>query len=124
MSLLSVMPVLGKILDRVIPDKDARARAEEELHAARQNGELDVALAQLQVNQVEAAHRSLFVAGWRPGIGWVCVFGLAYNVIVSPLLSIWMEVPTVDPALLYPVMLGMLGLTGARTLEKMRGISR
>lgn len=124
MSLLTVMPIVGKILDRIIPDKDARAKAEEELRAAQQTGELDVALAQLQVNQVEAAHRSLFVAGWRPGIGWVCMCGLAYNVILSPFLSIWMDVPKVDPALLYPVMLGMLGLTGARTIEKMRGVSR
>ena len=116
--------VIGKVLDRVIPDKNARAAAKEALRAADQSGELQLLLGQLKINQVEAAHKSLFVAGWRPATGWICATGLAYNVVVAPFLGIFVDVPAIDPSLLYPVLLGMLGLAGARSFEKTKGIGR
>jgi len=124
MSLLALLPTIGKVLDKVIPDKNARQAAQFALEAADQKGELDLLLGQLEVNKVEAASDSLFVAGWRPFIGWVCGVGLMYNVLLSPFLDIWFDMPTVDPALLYPVLMGMLGLAGARTFEKTKGVSR
>jgi hypothetical protein len=124
MSILAALPFVGKILDKVIPDKNARAEAQELLEAADQKGELDLLKGQLEVNKVEAAHKSLFVAGWRPFIGWVCGIGLLYNILLSPFLDIWVEMPVVDPALLYPVLLGMLGLSTNRMVEKVKGVSR
>ena len=124
MSLLALLPTIGKVLDKVIPDKNARQAAQMALEAADQKGELDLLLGQLEVNKVEAASDSLFVAGWRPFIGWVCGVGLMYNVLLSPFLDIWFDMPSVDPALLYPVLMGMLGLGGMRSFEKAKGVSR
>lgn len=124
MSINPFMSVINKVLDRVIPDKNARAAAGEELNAAEQSGELQLMLGQLEVNKVEAAHKSLFVSGWRPMVGWVCGIGLGYNVIVSPFLDIWFDMPVVDPAMLYPVLMGMLGMGGLRTAEKFKGVAR
>lgn len=124
MGFLAALPLVGKILDKVIPDKNARASAQEALEAADQRGELDLLLGQIEVNKVEAAHKSLFVAGWRPFIGWVCGIGLLYNVILSPFLDIWFDMPKIDPSMLYPVLMGMLGLGGMRSFEKAKGVSR
>ena len=79
---------------------------------------------QLEINKVEAAHKSLFVAGWRPFIGWICGVGLLYNVLISQVLAIWFQVPEVDPSLLMPVMTGLLGLGAMRSYEKTKGVSR
>ena len=81
-------------------------------------------LSSLEVNKVEAAHKSLFVAGWRPCTGWVCALGLFYNTILSNILGIWVEVPEIDTTLLVPVMMGMLGIGAMRTVEKVKGVSR
>ena len=87
-------------------------------------GVIAAQLGQLEINKVEAAHKSLFVAGWRPFIGWVCGLALAYNVIITPMLvGLGYEMPVVDPSLLYPVLLGMLGLGAMRTGEKINGVT-
>jgi hypothetical protein len=84
--------------------------------------------AQLQVNAAEAAHENLFIAGWRPGIGWVCGAALAWNFVVGPLLAFVLQafglavpLPVLDASTLMPVLLGMLGLGGLRTYEKVSG---
>jgi hypothetical protein len=89
------------------------------------------ALAQLEVNKVEAASSSLFVSGWRPATGWVCVLGMAGNFIVTPfanfvlaLLDVHVVVPLVPLDTMMPVLLGLLGLGGLRTFEKTKGVHR
>ena len=82
---------------------------------------------QSEINKVEAQHRTIFVAGWRPFIGWVCGFALAYNFVLRDLL-IWFVGPEqVPPALqmehLMTVLVGMLGLGGMRTFEKLNNKS-
>ena len=77
-----------------------------------------------KVNKVEASHKSLFVAGWRPAIGWICGLALLYSTIVSPILGIWFTVPAVDTSLLTTVLMGMLGLGTLRTVEKIQKVSR
>jgi len=82
------------------------------------------AMGQLEINRQEAAHRSIFVAGWRPFVGWTCGFSLLYNVIFSPIaVGLGYDMPDVDPSLLYPVLLGMLGISGSRTYEKTLGVT-
>jgi hypothetical protein len=81
-------------------------------------------LAQLEVNKVEAAHKSLFVSGWRPAIGWICGFALMYSTILAPILGIWFTVPPVDSSLLTSVLMGMLGLGAMRTVEKTKSVAR
>tara|TARA_R110000782_G_scaffold33535_3_gene80771 strand:+ start:1521 stop:1919 length:399 start_codon:yes stop_codon:yes gene_type:complete len=85
-------------------------------------GEQAVKLGQMAINRQEAAHKSIFVAGWRPFIGWVCGIGLLYNVLLNPILSVWVTMPSVDPAQLYPVLMGMLGLGSLRTVEKIKKV--
>lgn len=79
---------------------------------------------QTKINEIEAGHRTVFVAGWRPFIGWVCGAALAYNFVIRDLF-IWITKTTdAPPALqmehLMTVLLGMLGLGGLRTFEKIK----
>ena len=79
---------------------------------------------QTKINEIEAGHRTLFVAGWRPFIGWICGVALAYNFVIRDLF-IWITKTTdAPPALqmehLMTVLLGMLGLGGLRTFEKIK----
>ena len=111
---------VSAILDKVIPDKDLREKLSHEI-ATMADKQMS---AQIEVNKIEAAHKSLFVAGWRPAIGWICGLALLYSTIISPILGIWFVVPEVDPSLLTTVLMGMLGLGAMRTFEKTKGISR
>ena len=116
-------PVTG-LLDKFIEDKDQKNALAHELATMADNHAQELAKGQLAVNAVEAAHKSLFVAGWRPFCGWVASAGLAYNVIISQILGIWFEVPEVDPSLLTPILMGMLGMGAMRSYEKTKGVQR
>ena len=125
---------IGKMVAGVVNGFGERRARKNELEVALHTKQLDgvqaidkgviaAQLGQLQINKMEAQHKSIFVSGWRPFIGWICGFALAYNVIFSPILSIWYDMPDVDPSLLYPVLLGMLGLGAMRTGEKIQGVT-
>jgi hypothetical protein len=116
-------PVTG-LLDKFIEDKDQKNALAHELATMADNHAQELAKGQLAVNAVEAAHKSLFVAGWRPFVGWICGVGLLYNVLISQILAIWFEVPTVDPSLLTPILMGMLGMGAMRSYEKTKGVQR
>ena len=99
------------------------------------NKQLDIAakLAEVQtkINEAEATHRSVFVAGWRPFIGWVCGLGLLYAVFIEPLLRLvftvngWeIEFPHIDTTITMQVLFGMLGLVGARSYEKKNNLTK
>lgn len=85
-----------------------------------------VATAQQKVNEIEAAHKSVFVAGWRPAVGWTCAIAFGYHFVVHPLITwgmvLWFPEVDIPPQLslgeLMPVLLGMLGLGGMRSYEK------
>ena len=114
-------PVTG-LLDKFIEDKDQKNALAHKLATMADEHAQELAKVQLAVNAVEAAHKSLFVAGWRPFVGWICGVGLLYNVLISQILAIWFEVPTVDPSLLTPVLMGMLGMGAMRSYEKTKGV--
>jgi hypothetical protein len=121
LSILSALaPAAMTILEKAIPDKDLREKLSHEI-ATMADRQMS---AQIEVNKVEAAHKSLFVAGWRPAIGWICGLALLYSTIISPILGIWVTVPDVDTSLLTTVLMGMLGLGAMRTFEKTKGVSR
>ena len=125
MSILSsLIGPATSLLDKVIEDKDEKNRIAFELSTLAERHANELAKGQLEVNKVEAAHKSLFVAGWRPSIGWCCSLGLLYHVLIAPIASIWVEVPEIDPSLLMTTMTGMLGLGAMRSYEKTRGVSR
>lgn len=128
--LVNLIPIIGSILERVVPDKTARERAQAEIAKAVQDLEADIVRGQIDINREEARHSSVFVSGWRPFIGWVCGFGFAYSFLAMPFLS-WAarvnglpEFPELDGASLMTLTLGMLGLAGVRSYEKTKGVSR
>ncbi len=128
---------LGPILDgvlRLIPDNKARAEAKEQFEGQILNALTSLVEGQLRINEKEASHGSIFVAGWRPAVGWICGIALGWNFVVQPLLLYvaWMipegaklaEAPQLDTGELMTVLLGMLGLGGLRTYEKRIGVAR
>jgi hypothetical protein len=129
--LLGPLIEIGKsIIDRVIPDPEKKAEAELELIRMTADGDLKQVLAQLEINAKEAQHASIFVAGWRPGAGWVGVAGFAYATVLQPLLgwvaSIkgWPAPPEINTELLLYVLGGLLGLASLRTIETNKGTVR
>jgi hypothetical protein len=116
-------PVTG-LLDKFIPDKDQANALAHEISTMAERHAQELAKGQLAVNKVEAAHKSLFVSGWRPAIGWICGFALMYSTILAPILGIWFTVPPVDSSLLTSVLMGMLGLGAMRTVEKTKSVAR
>jgi len=116
----------GKVLDRVLPDPAQQAAAKLELMKLQQNGELTQIAGQMEINKVEAASSSIFVSGWRPAIGWICGAGFAVQFVIGPLAE-WgsslaghpVKFPTMDTGTMMPLLLGMLGLGGLRTAEKL-----
>jgi hypothetical protein len=104
-----------------------------QIQASIINKSMDSITAQIQVNQTEAANKSIFIAGWRPFIGWICGSAMAYKFVVQPLLVFILvathstfdasRLPVLDWAEMSTVLLGMLGLAGARTWEKLNGVS-
>ena len=123
-----------KVLDRVLPDPAQKAAAQLELLKLQQAGEfkvleadLQLALAQTEVNKVEAASADPFKSGWRPAAGWVCVLGLLYQFLLQPLLA-WGSVmqgysapPVLELGDLYGLLFGMLGLGAYRSVERVKG---
>jgi hypothetical protein len=119
------------LLDKFIPDKDLKEKLKFEIVMSAQNGAFQTAIEQLKVNTQEASHPSVFVAGWRPFIGWTCGAGLIYNFIIYPLLlwGIAITGSTIVPPPLFSenlmeLVLGMLGLGALRTYEKFKGVER
>ncbi|SEJ72353.1 Holin of 3TMs, for gene-transfer release [Azotobacter beijerinckii] len=134
----ALLPTISGLLDRVIPDPQAKAQAQIELLRLQQEGafkELDAALqvnlAQAKINEVEAASQSGFQAGWRPLAGYVCVAGLAYEFLIRPLLP-WLltvagisdvpPLPSLDDVL-FELIFGMLGLGTLRTADRWKRVS-
>lgn len=123
-------PVTG-LLDKFIEDKDQKARLAHDLATMADQHAQELAKAQLEVNKVEAAHKSLFVSGWRPAVGWVCVLGMFGNFITIPfsnfvlaIFGIDIVIPLVPLETMMPVLMGMLGLGAMRTYEKKNSVHR
>lgn len=124
---------MGKsLLDRVIPDQEEKRKAEMELIKMAADGELKQVMGQLEINAKEAAHPSVFVAGWRPAFGWVGAAAFGYSTILQPLLT-WVGMnawhwttaaPLIQSDLLWVVITGMLGIGGMRTFEKQKGVTK
>jgi hypothetical protein len=131
---LELVPAISKLLDKLIPDPAAREQAKLALVKAERESDLEefhLALSadqmQADINKTEAASAEIFVSGWRPFIGWVCGVAFAYHFIVQPLLAFAIantggdaELPAFDMNALSTVLMGMLGLGGLRTLEKIK----
>lgn len=113
---------VGETVREAIPDADKRLEIESQL----QTLEYQLLQGQLEVNKQEAASSSLFVAGWRPFIGWTCGAALAYTWILAPVMKVMfklVELPVIDPSQIFPIVTAMLGVAGMRTYEKVKGVA-
>jgi len=120
----SIVDLVGGVVDKLIPDKTQAAKMKHEIAMTLVTSDL----AQAEINKVEAAHKSVFVSGWRPAVGWVCVSALAFNYIISPLLAwaavIWMPdaiIPQLDISELLTLLFGLLGMGTLRSYDKTQG---
>ena len=119
------------IIDKLIPDADAREKAKADVAMLEAKGELDAVLGQIQINIEEAKHPSVFVSGWRPAVGWVGAAALGYASILEPVLRFGATVgfgyqgafPVIDTDLTLQVLLGLLGLGAFRSFEKAKGVA-
>ena len=123
-------PVAG-LLDKFIEDKDQKHLLAHQIATMSERHAQELAKGQLEVNKAEAASNSLFVAGWRPAVGWVCVLGMASNFVLIPMVNFILAlaestvtVPLIDTSTMMPVLLGMLGLGAMRSAEKIKKVSR
>lgn len=130
-----MIPLLGSIfdiIDKVIPDTDAARKAKAEVTLMSKRGELDLMLKQIEVNKEEAKSSSLFVAGARPAIMWICGTVFGYHYLVYPIIKTIAALYGVDVSILpsfdleamWPVLGGLLGLGTMRSFEKGKGVSR
>jgi hypothetical protein len=121
MSLVNALiaPVTG-LLDKFIPDADVKQKIAHEIATMSERHAQAIALAQIEVNKAEAKG-NWFQAGWRPATGWVCVLGFGVNFLISPLAAgFGVDIPQADTATMLPVLMGMLGLGGLRTFERVK----
>ena len=127
----SLLPLVGDILDRFFPDKEKAEQAKREIESQLTQHLANIDLAQLEVNKEEAKSRNVFIAGWRPFIGWTCGIALCWTYILQPIAQFVLaqtghliDLPGLDMSTMMPVLLGMLGLGGLRTWEKQRGLTK
>ena len=113
MAALAIVPIVGKILDRVLPDKAQNDAAKQHLAELQLSGQLAEVTGQLDIDKAEAASSSGFTSGWRPAIGWVCALGLFSQFVVRPFaMWIWPNsaFPSLDLSTLMTLIFAMLGI--------------
>jgi hypothetical protein len=123
---------VGNAVDKIHTSASEKADAKLLIEKLRQQP----SLLQIELNKAEAQHRSVLVAGWRPGLAWCCVFAIAYHYIVRDLMiwtfsliALWFGLPIIPPppvldiGLMIQLMIGILGLAGFRSFEKYKGVS-
>ena len=116
----TLFPLIGGLLDKIIPDKDKADEAKLKLMELQLSGQLEEITQQQSVNRVEAGSGSLFVSGWRPAIGWILAASIAYQYLVRPFLigfNVSPNLPGLDE-MLWELMFGMVGVSSLHTFEK------
>jgi hypothetical protein len=121
-----------QLIDKFVEDKDKKNELAHEIATMAERHAQELSKGQLEINKEEAKHRSIFVSGWRPSVGWVCSIAMAYHFVFQPLIIFGVsmagveipELPKFDMNSLMTVLMGMLGLGGLRTYEKSKGLTK
>ena len=121
-----------KLLGKFIEDKDVKNKLAHEIATMAEKHGQELAKGQLEINKAEAQHKSIFVSGWRPFIGWTCGVALAWHFVLAPFIMficaylnvIIPELPQFDMGSLMTILMGLLGLGGLRSFEKHKGITK
>jgi hypothetical protein len=123
--LTAVINLANTLIPRLIKDPTAAAAAQAELDKMQESGDLQLLIGQLQVDAAEAANPNLFVSGWRPALGWICVMSFAYHFFGFPVGGAWViglhDIDAQSAAMLISI---LLTLIGARSFEKYQGVTK
>ena len=112
------------LLDKFIPDADEKAKLAHEIATMSEKHAQQIALEQIEVLKLDAKG-NWFQSSWRPLAGYVCVLGLMVNFLISPMAAgFGVEIPQADAGVMMPLLLGMLGLGGARSFERVKGVGK
>ena len=118
-----IKPVTG-LLDKFIPDADTKNRLAHEIATMSERHAQEIALQQIEVLKLDAKG-NWFQSSWRPLAGYICVLGLMVNFLIAPISAgFGVEIPQADAGVMMPLLLGMLGLSGGRSYERVRGVSK
>jgi hypothetical protein len=126
----ATITAVTQLVNKFVPDRDAQIKLQAELQSKFAEIEAQQLQAQSDTNKIEAASGSVFVAGWRPSIGWVCSAALAWSYILQPvaqwallMAKVDTELPEIPSGDLFNLTLAMLGMAGWRTMEKIKGVN-
>jgi hypothetical protein len=128
--IFSAVTAVTTLVNKFVPDRDRQIQLQAELQTKLLELQQEQLNNQAEINKVEAGSNSIFIAGWRPSIGWVCSFALAYAYIVQPtalwaasLLGSKANLPAIPTSDLFNLTLALLGLAGWRSLDKINGVA-
>jgi len=117
------------LVNRLFPDKAQNDAAKAQLAQLVITGEIQQIAGQIQINAVEAASNSTFVAGWRPFVGWICGLGFGYQFVIQPFLTFLVKLhnpnftaPLLDVSTLSELLMALLGMGALRTVDKVKGV--
>jgi hypothetical protein len=126
----AIIPLVSTVLDRLIPDNNAKEKVKQEIEKTLIANATQISLAQAETNKIEAAHRSVWVAGWRPCLGWISALSFLFMFILQPLaqwvcalLGLDVILPTFQTDVLMELTIALLGLAGLRSWEKAKGLT-
>lgn len=129
--MLNLVASLVPLLDKFIPDKNEQQKLAHNIATLAQKHAHELSVGQLEVNKEEAKHKSIFVAGWRPSVGWLCVVALGYHFVLQPFMlfvlsafGLTLELHEFDLGELNTILIGMLGLSASRSFEKSKNVAR
>lgn len=127
----AIAGLVSTAVDKIWPDANIEAQSKADQLKSSLTAELQGMMGQLEINKVEAASPSLFVAGWRPGIGWACSIGFGYEFVLRPIVNgllaaagLPMAFPGIETDALTSLLFGLLGLGTMRTVEKVKGVTQ
>ena len=127
----AILPLANTVIDRLVPDKNLQAKVKAEMEKTLVQAEAAGMLAQSQANIEQAKHPSIFVAGARPAIMWICAVALGWQFIGHPIaiwgVALWAPdtpIPSIPSEGLFPLTMSLLGLGTMRSAEKWRGVAR
>lgn len=120
-----VIKPITDLISEMVEDKDKAAELKSRIETLASEQAHAIDIAQIEVNKIEASSKSLFVAGWRPFIGWTCGVAMGFNYLVVPVAgAAGYDITALDTTTMFPVLLGLLGLGSLRTYEKTQGVAR
>ena len=126
-----LIPIISGVLDKTVPDNVTKNKVAGQIEKALIDNASTISLETIKTNQIEAAHRSVWVAGWRPAIGWSCAAGIFWMVVGQPFAG-WIaalqgntiELPELPTDILFELTIAMLGMGALRSFDKLKGLSK